>query len=228
MTYRASPDIQGVIRREDLPMWAQTRRSLEMMEECLQAAHAKAIAQMRLDLKAHAAALERQRHMAIEALVQQSAVIYGQQRESAVAAWHAELLSVFGKSLSELGSVKLNLLELMLEALDLLLGRIDRTALYERALQCLDETLEKSVSLRWYLNPEDMPIAEEARKKWQTIHSWPGEGMSMFNDASLSRGSCRFASDAGEITFGVDTLRTALLSASGSPLASSVKAGDAA
>ena len=228
MTHKALPDIAGVLRREDLPMWAQTRRSLEMMEECLQAAHSKALTQMRLDLQAHAAELEMQRRLAIDALVQQSAVIYSHQRESAVAAWHAEVLSVFGQSLSELGAVKPNLLELMLEALDLLLSRIDRTDLYERALRCLDETLEKSVSLRWYLNPEDVPLAEQAWKRWQTIHSWPGEGMSLIKDASLSRGSCRFASDAGDITFGVDTLRTALLSASDSSLAISETAGDTA
>ena len=210
----------GLIRRAELPAFAELQDLLRSLRHEADELAAQAVAQgesVLAQARSAADAMHRQ-SLSDAAAVQHQAHEQGLAQGLAEAAsqWHARHLDAQLQRASELAAHKQLMARIVVAAVERMVRTEPAQALFERALAQVGELLRDASEARLCVNPVDMPCARRAVAEMPMLRNTEVT-LHVAADALLAPRSCRFESDLGVLDASLDlqlaSLRQAIESA---------------
>lgn len=203
---RGLPAVPGLMRREEVEHQRTLQRVGNMADRCVATALQSAIQRMRDERTAIERELFARERQSGEQLESRHQGMVRQAREEAAIRWQTEVLARFGEEHRCLRHARHDIAGLLTDVLRVVVGRMDTTAVYTLALDCLDRRIDAEFSIVWRVHPGDETVAQSALDDWHRRGEWDGSPIRIVGDTAISRGNCEFSSGGSSIGYGLDVL----------------------
>lgn len=204
------PVMAGLMRREQVAQHRALQRLGSMADRCVATALESALQRLRDERAAIEQELyDRERQSGAQLESRHQAMVR-QAREEAAIFWQSEVLARFGEEHRCLMNARRDIAALLTDVLRVIVGRMDTTAVYALALECLDRRIDAEYAIVWRVHPGDEAVAQAALDEWNLRGDWDGSTIRIVGDPVITRGNCEFSSGGCSIGYGLDVLLASL------------------